>query len=428
MRQFVFGLLVVGLAVGGFWWMGGSAAKAGGPEPHVDLGAVGAPAGETATPKTPAPVTPPAQKPLATGATPEAQALEQALSALATRIAAGEVAARDEAKRLLARQDLPAELRARLQELAGRTESAKAQEAAPSTGVTSKPATPVASKPNTAPDRPEDLPALMEQLGANNAFLHTADGRALGERVLKVLKGLGDEAAIPLSTSLLERCTRGTILKEDLEAHAFVDAAYAQHRIRIDRFFCDPANLARCRSTTVGKGEGLQAVAARFRKDGIQVEEGTLALLNRIHNINALQVGQRIKAPVDPILAVLEKRSFLLALYVGDTMVRLYWVGHGENDKTPVTEFTVVDKIANPPWYAPDNKVYAYGDPKNILGKYFIKFSNPSYSGFGAHGTPMPETIGTMSSAGCIRMYDNDIEELYKVLPRKAKVVVRDSN
>jgi hypothetical protein len=243
-----------------------------------------------------------------------------------------------------------------------------------------------------------------------------------------VLKVLSDEAAIPLSTNLLERCTRGTIRKEDLEAHAFVDAAYAQHRIRIDRFFCDPANLARCRSTTVGKGEGLQAVAARFRKDGIQVEEGTLALLNRIHNINALQVGQRIKAPVDPVMAVLEKRSFLLALYVGDTMVRLYWVGHGENDKTPVTEFTVVDKIANPPWYAPDNKVYAYGDPKNILGKYFIKFSNPSYSGFGAHGTPMPETIGTMSSAGCIRMYDNDIEELYKVLPRKAKVVVRDSN
>ena len=55
-------------------------------------------------------------------------------------------------------------------------------------------------------------------------------------------------------------------------------------------------------------------------------------------------------------------------------------------------------------------------------------FRSPSYSGFGAHGTPMPETIGTMSSAGCIRMYDNDIEELYKVLPRKAKVVVRDSH
>jgi hypothetical protein len=172
----------------------------------------------------------------------------------------------------------------------------------------------------------------------------------------------------------------------------------------------------------------LQVIATRFRKEGIQVEEGTLALLNRIHNINAVQFGQRIKAPVDPISAVLEKRSFLLALYVGDTILRLYWVGHGENDKTPVTEFTVVDKIANPPWYAPDNKVYAYGDPKNILGKYFIKFSNPSYSGFGAHGTPLPETIGTMSSAGCIRMYDNDIEELYKVLPRKAKVVVRDSH
>ena len=324
---------------------------------------------------------------------------------------------RDEAKRLLQRPDLPAELRQRIQAWTERPAESTAPQATPV----------VAAKPAAA-DRPEDLPALLEKLGANNDFLHTAEGRGIGERVLKLMAAVGDEAALPISTSLLERCMRGSIRKEDVDAHAFVDAAYAQHRIRVDRFVCDPANLAKARSMTVGKGEGLQVIATRFRKEGIQVEEGTLALLNRIHNINAVQFGQRIKAPVDPISAVLEKRSFLLALYVGDTILRLYWVGHGENDKTPVTEFTVVDKIANPPWYAPDNKVYAYGDPKNILGKYFIKFSNPSYSGFGAHGTPMPETIGTMSSAGCIRMYDNDIEELYKVLPRKAKVVVRDSH
>jgi lipoprotein-anchoring transpeptidase ErfK/SrfK len=40
----------------------------------------------------------------------------------------------------------------------------------------------------------------------------------------------------------------------------------------------------------------------------------------------------------------------------------------------------------------------------------------------------MPETIGTQSSAGCIRMLDADIEELFRLLPRKAKVEIRDSH
>jgi lipoprotein-anchoring transpeptidase ErfK/SrfK len=144
--------------------------------------------------------------------------------------------------------------------------------------------------------------------------------------------------------------------------------------------------------------------------------------------MNAIQVDQRIKAPIEPIHAVVEKRSFLMAVYVGDAILRLYWVGHGADDKTPVTEFTVSEKLENPPWYAPDGKVYAFGDPKNILGKYFIKFASASYSGFGAHGTPQPETVGTMASAGCIRMYDKDIEELFRLLPRRAKVEVRDSH
>ena len=116
-----------------------------------------------------------------------------------------------------------------------------------------------------------------------------------------------------------------------------------------------------------------------------------------------------------------------MAVYLGDAMLRLYRVGHGVGGKTPVTRFTVSDKLENPDWYAPDGGVVPAGHPDNILGRYFIKFSNPSYTGFGAHGTPLPETIGTMSSMGCIRMYDTDIEELYRLLPRGAVVEVRDT-
>jgi lipoprotein-anchoring transpeptidase ErfK/SrfK len=36
----------------------------------------------------------------------------------------------------------------------------------------------------------------------------------------------------------------------------------------------------------------------------------------------------------------------------------------------------------------------------------------------------MPDTIGTMSSMGCIRMLAPDIAELFQLLPRGAKVQV----
>jgi lipoprotein-anchoring transpeptidase ErfK/SrfK len=83
--------------------------------------------------------------------------------------------------------------------------------------------------------------------------------------------------------------------------------------------------------------------------------------------------------------------------------------------------------VKDPDWYSPKG-VIPFGSPQNILGRYFLKFAHESFVGFGMHGTPMPETIGTMSSMGCIRMYDADIEELYRLLPRKTKVVVRSSH
>lgn len=273
----------------------------------------------------------------------------------------------------------------------------------------------------------DDFPSLLAALGTDNAFLHSAEGRATAGRVLAVGLRMPDADAVPAVSQFLTLCTRGRITKEDAEPRAFVDDAYRQHLVRVDRWLCDPANVAGARSYTVAKGDSLAAIAKAFRKEGLAVEDGTLAVLNRIHNLNAVQVGQKLKIPVDPVTAVLEKRSFALTILVGDNLLRLYWVGHGENDKTPVTEFTVAEKQPRPEWTAPDGERYPYGHPKNILGEYFIKLRHDRYTGFGIHGTPMPETIGTMSSMGCVRMLAPDIAELFKLLPRSAKVIVRAS-
>lgn len=266
---------------------------------------------------------------------------------------------------------------------------------------------------------------LLAQLGSYNTFLHSAVGREKAKTVLGAAMALPDAEACAAGTKLVGLCLRGPIEKPDAEARAFVDQAYAQLRIRVERWLCDPANVAGARSYTVGAGDSLSKIAGKFRKEGLLVEEGTLAVLNRIHNKNAIQKDQKIKCPADPVHCIVEKRSFSLAVYVGDTLLRLYWVGHGKDDKTPLATFTVAEKQPHPQWTAPDGNVYPYGHPQNILGEYFIKFRHDSYTGFGAHGTPQPETIGTMSSAGCIRMYAPDIAELFEILPRGTKVEIR---
>ena len=264
----------------------------------------------------------------------------------------------------------------------------------------------------------------MAALGADNSFLHSAEGRGLAAQAAATIAALGDAEAVPAGSRLLALMTKGRIRKDDQAPRAFVDDIYKQHRVRVDRWLCDPGNVAGARSYTVQSGDSLARIAKRFRKEGLFVEDGTLAILNRIHNPNTIREGQKIKVPVAPITTVVEKRSFTMAVWLGDDLLRLYWVGHGENDRTPVAEFTVGVKQPKPDWTSPDGRVYAYGHPENILGEYFVKFLNDTYVGFGAHGTPRPETIGTMSSMGCIRMYAPDIAEVFRLVPTGTKVSV----
>lgn len=404
MRQFVFGLVAAAVL---FWvysvWSshgreanasGASGADAGGLDRLIADGALQQAPSAVADKGAPAQATP--AKPLDAGsAGDDAPVCEKARAALQQ----GDQADSGRVWEALAMGQLPQALRQRLGKVAGEVVQAL---------------------------KPEDAERALAMLGPSNAFLRSVEGRQAARRALELCGQQPDESSVRLSTRLIEACMRGPITKADQDAHAFVDLAYGEHKKRVERWVCDPTNLARARNYQVKRGDTLAAIANRFQAEKLMVEEGTLAVLNRIHNPNALQAGQQIKVPVDPIRTVVDKRSFLMAVYVGETILRLYWVGLGVNDKTPVAEFTVLDKIRNPDWFSPKGQI-AFGDPKNILGKFFVKFLHDSYQGFGAHGTPMPETVGTQASDGCIRMYDADIEDYFKLVPRKSKVEIRAS-
>ncbi|MFC7321254.1 L,D-transpeptidase family protein [Halobacillus campisalis] len=68
-------------------------------------------------------------------------------------------------------------------------------------------------------------------------------------------------------------------------------------------------------------------------------------------------------------------------------------------NNTPIGQFIIINKAPNP------------GGP---YGTMWMSLSKQYY---GIHGTNDPSSIGKAVSKGCIRMYNNDVEELARTIP-----------
>lgn len=271
-----------------------------------------------------------------------------------------------------------------------------------------------------------DLGAALAVLGTDNAFLHSAEGRAAAEQVAERCVAAEPWAGVRASTRLLEAAANGELRREDADARAGLDRLRQRHDLLVRRTVFDPADLSGARRYEVRSGDSLTTVARALSKSiGLPLQAGTLQLVNRIDNPNVIRQGQGIKAPVEPIRTVVWKSSFLVTVYVGDVVVRSYPCAHGKpGHETPETVFTLGATTENPDWHY-GGDVIAFGDPRNPLGTHFVQFQHESYSGFGIHGTNEPESMGTQASLGCIRLGAAEIAEFARFVPRGTKVEVR---
>lgn len=93
---------------------------------------------------------------------------------------------------------------------------------------------------------------------------------------------------------------------------------------------------------------------------------------------------------------------------------------------TPLGVTTVTGKVANPSWTPPQSirdehaarndilpRVVLPG-PDNPLGKHALRLGLPSYL---IHGTNKPSGVGMRVTHGCIRMFPEDIEAMFKTVP-----------
>lgn len=93
-------------------------------------------------------------------------------------------------------------------------------------------------------------------------------------------------------------------------------------------------------------------------------------------------------------------------------------VGTGRHP-TPRGEFAVRRIVWNPRWVPPesdwakDAEVAEPGDPNNPMGRVKMFFREPAYY---MHGTNAEESIGSAASHGCVRMRNEDIIALARLV------------
>lgn len=187
-------------------------------------------------------------------------------------------------------------------------------------------------------------------------------------------------------------------------------------KVNLEIFF-SPLVTGSDRSYLIQPGDSLAKIAART---GTTVE--LLMKANRLPSSRILP-GKKLKIPGGQFSIVVDKSQNTLTLKSSEEVLKVYPVATGDpKNPTPVGTFKVTNKLVNPIWYTLGAVVPA-DSPKNILGSRWIGISE---SGYGIHGTRDPDSIGKSVTAGCVRMHNTDVEELYAIIPIGTEVAIID--
>ncbi|MBC8481669.1 MAG: L,D-transpeptidase family protein [Planctomycetes bacterium] len=147
--------------------------------------------------------------------------------------------------------------------------------------------------------------------------------------------------------------------------------------------------------------------------------------INNIKSERSLQAGQKIKIINGPFHVKINRSTFILDLYLQNTFVRSFRVGLGRPGYDTPTGLWLVamgGKLIRPPWTDPDTGIrYESENPNYPLGDRWISIEGvkgecTGRTGFALHGTKDPNEIGTAASRGCVRLANENIVLLYKLL------------
>lgn len=127
---------------------------------------------------------------------------------------------------------------------------------------------------------------------------------------------------------------------------------------------------------------------------------------------------------------IINKNTRILTVYLDGKVYKKYPISSGASPSyTPEGKFTIISKLVNPTWISTKTgQVIPGGTPQNPLGRRWLGLSIDGGSMYGIHGTTSPWSIGTDSSLGCIRMFNNNVEELFNLIPINCPIWIGYSN
>lgn len=184
--------------------------------------------------------------------------------------------------------------------------------------------------------------------------------------------------------------------------------------------------IGNLQTATVGHGESLSTIGRRYDMGGYEMVEANPGV-----DYSNPRPGTKLVIPSRFILPEGSRKGIVINL----AEMRLYYyhpdgvhvstfpVGVGQEGwNTPLGTTQVTTKRKHPTWNVPDSimanheahgqpieKVWAPG-PNNPLGDYAM---NLGFKNIVIHGSPYPKGVGVRSSHGCIRMLNEDVEQLF---------------
>jgi lipoprotein-anchoring transpeptidase ErfK/SrfK len=133
------------------------------------------------------------------------------------------------------------------------------------------------------------------------------------------------------------------------------------------------------------------------------------------------------RTTVVPGSIVVDRENRFLYLIDANNSARRYGIGIAQECLKGGSFFRVMNKLEWPDWRSSaantkdaDALLAAAGRPGSLLGARALLLDKP---GLLIHGTNSPKTIGHLVASGCIRLVNDDVEDLYRRVSVETRVV-----
>jgi len=196
--------------------------------------------------------------------------------------------------------------------------------------------------------------------------------------------------------------------------------------------------VGKIRTVTTQKGDTLYTIGRTYDIGIWEMQEANPKI-----NVNkAMPIGTNVVVPSEFILPPGDRSGIVINLaelrvYYFDAdgaTVSTHPLGIGRMGwRTPIGETTIILKREHPIW-TPTESIRAESEergvelpdaipagPNNPLGDYAM---NLGWNGYMMHGTNAPQSVGSRASHGCMRMYAEDIKDLFERVTVGTKVRV----